>query len=243
MIWAYYPSYNSFYAPPAAQQAVAINTYLALLGSSIAGLSASAMFTGFTGAGLKLNIFDAQRSSVAGGVAIGSVANLVAEPWQATLIGAIGGIACSAANHFIRQFCVNRLEVHDTVGVMSMHGYPGLVGWFAGICFLLPLNHDFLSGDLQSENLAYKLPWENVLQNRRGNGDAAFVQAVSAPMTISIALVTGLVAGLVAKKITVLDRKLLFKDSTFFDVPADFKTHEDDGEEEALMEDAKEAAV
>ena len=55
-------SYNSFYAPPAAQQAVAINTYLALLGSSIAGLSASAIFNG----NLKLNIFDAQRSSVAG---------------------------------------------------------------------------------------------------------------------------------------------------------------------------------
>ena len=38
-------------------------------------------------------------------------------------------------------------------------------------------------------------------------------------MTISIAMVTGLVAGLVAKKITVLDGRLLFKDSTFFDVP------------------------
>jgi hypothetical protein len=38
-------------------------------------------------------------------------------------------------------------------------------------------------------------------------------------MTISIAMVTGLVAGLVAKKITVLDTRLLFKDSTFFDVP------------------------
>ena len=32
LIWAYYPSYNSFYAPSNAQQAVAINTYLALLG-------------------------------------------------------------------------------------------------------------------------------------------------------------------------------------------------------------------
>ena len=32
-------------------------------------------------------------------------------------------------------------------------------------------------------------------------------------------MVTGLVAGLVAKKITVLDGRLLFKDSTFFDVP------------------------
>ena len=30
------------------------------------------------------------RSSIAGGVAMGSVANLVAKPWEATLIGAIG---------------------------------------------------------------------------------------------------------------------------------------------------------
>jgi hypothetical protein len=36
-------------------------------------------------------------------------------------------------------------------------------------------------------------------------------QLLSAPMTISIAMVTGLVAGLVSKKITNLDRRLLFK--------------------------------
>jgi len=41
-------------------------------------------------------------------------------------------------------------------------------GWLAGIFFLLPLNNDFLSGDLQSKDLAYSLPWENVLQNRKG---------------------------------------------------------------------------
>jgi len=75
--------------------------------------------------------------------------NLIAEPWQATLIGACGGVMCSFSGHFIRTFCVNRLEVHDTVGVMSMHGWPGLVGWAAGIYFLLPLNQDFLTGDLQ----------------------------------------------------------------------------------------------
>lgn len=96
---------------------------------------------------------------------------------------------------------------------------------------------------MQSENLPYRLPWENILQNRKGTGDAAFVQLVSAPMTISIAMVTGLVAGLVAKKITVLDRRLLFKDSTFFDVPEDFYTHEEESDESDDGERGKEAVV
>ena len=57
---------------------------------------------------------------------------------------------CSFAGHFMRVFCNDRLKVHDTVGVMSMHGWPGLVGWLAGVFYLLPLNHDSLTGDLQS---------------------------------------------------------------------------------------------
>jgi hypothetical protein len=170
-----------------------------------AGLTASSIFTG----SLKLSIFDAQRSSIAGGVAIGSVANVVAQPWQALLIGAIGGVVCSFSGHFIRLFCIKNLGVHDTVGVMSMHGWPGIVGWLSGVLFLLPLDHDTLSGDNQSKDLPYIIPWENVLQHRRGDGDAAVAQLVIGPMTIAIALVTGLVAGTVAKKITSLDRHLM----------------------------------
>ena len=57
-------------------------------------------------------------------------------------------------------------------------------------------------------------------------------------------VISGLVAGLVAKTVTVLDRKLLFKDSTFFDVPEDFKTNEgDDDAPESEDDDEKEAAV
>mmetsp|Transcript_2553 Transcript_2553/g.8399 ORF Transcript_2553/g.8399 Transcript_2553/m.8399 type:complete len:485 (-) Transcript_2553:1097-2551(-) len=223
MMWAYYPSYNSFYAPSTTQQTVAVNTYLALLGSSIAGLSASAIFNG----NLKLTVFDAQRSCIAGGVAMGSVANLLATPWQATLIGACGGVVCSFSGHFIRLFCVERLGIHDTVGVMSMHGFPGLVGWLAGVFMLLPLNDDILKGDLQNNYLTYEVPWSAVLQHRNGNGDAAFYQAVIAPMTISIALVTGMIAGTIANKVTTIEKRYMYKDNTFFQVPEDFQTQEE----------------
>jgi hypothetical protein len=75
-----------------------------------------------------------------------------------------------------------------TAGVMSMHGWPGLVGWIAGVIKLLPLNQDFLTGDRQSANLEYYVPWENVLQHQRGNGDAATAQVCFLFLVIDICM-------------------------------------------------------
>ena len=55
--WTTYPTYNSFYAPPFAQQAVAVNTYLAVLSSAVAAMIFSALFH----PRFKLTITDAQR--------------------------------------------------------------------------------------------------------------------------------------------------------------------------------------
>ena len=41
---------------------------------------------------------------------------------------------------------------------MSMHGFPGLVGWLAGVFMLLPLNDDILKGDLQNNVTLFLLP-------------------------------------------------------------------------------------
>ncbi len=54
-----------------------------------------------------------------------SNANLVAEPWMALIIGFAGGAACSFGIHHARPFWVKRIQMHDTVGVTSMHLYPG----------------------------------------------------------------------------------------------------------------------
>merc|ERR1711966_339453 len=89
--WTTYPTYNSFYAPPFAQQAVAVNTFLAVLSSAVSSMIFSAIFHDKN----KLTIADAQRSAIAGGVAMSSNANLVAEPWMALLVGALGGMACT----------------------------------------------------------------------------------------------------------------------------------------------------
>ena len=82
--WMTFPSFNAYYAPAAAQQSVVVNTYLSQFASCVAAMVFSSLYSGQ----FKLDPADIQRSSIAGGVAIGSVVSIFAEPWQALIIGA-----------------------------------------------------------------------------------------------------------------------------------------------------------
>lgn len=228
-VWVYYPSYNCFYAPSFAQQAVSVNTFLSVLGSAVSALAFSAIFTGR----FRLTITDVQRSTIAGGVAMSSNANLVAEPWMALLIGFAGGAACSFGIHRARPFWVNRVQMHDTVGVTSMHLYPAIISWIAGILLFLPLNNDNIRGDLNIQTYRYQLSMDQVLNHNDGNGDAVLAQLYIAPMSIAIGLVTGTMAGMVTQKIQRLQPKYMYIDTNFFLVPDDFKEAEELQEEEA----------
>merc|ERR1712216_936421 len=178
--WTTYPTYNSFYAPPFAQQAVAVNTYLAVLSSAVAAMIFSALFH----PRFKLTITDAQRSAIAGGVAMSSNANLMCEPWLALVIGALGGMACCFGIHRARGCLESRLQVHDTVGVTSMHLWPGLIAWIFGVITFLPLTNDDIKGDLQGKRLRYHLELDQILNHNRGDGDAVLAQLYIAPMSI-----------------------------------------------------------
>ncbi len=218
IVWTTYPTYNSFYAPSFAQWAVAANTFLAVLASSVASMIFSALFH----PQFKITITDAQRSAIAGGVAMSSSANLFCEPWLALIIGALGGMACSFGVHRARGVLESRLQLHDTVGVTSMHFWPGLIGWIFSILTLIPFNNDIMRGDHQGSNLKYYLELDKILNHNRGTGDAILAQLYIAPMSIANGLVTGMLAGLVAKKIQTIHPADMYLDSNFFNVPDDF---------------------
>mmetsp|Transcript_12872 Transcript_12872/g.35671 ORF Transcript_12872/g.35671 Transcript_12872/m.35671 type:complete len:635 (+) Transcript_12872:3-1907(+) len=233
-VWVYYPSYNCFYAPSMAQQAVAVNTFLSVLGSAVSALAFSAIFTGQ----FRLTITDVQRSTIAGGVAMSSNANLVAEPWMALIIGFCGGAACSFGIHHARPFWVKNIQMHDTVGVTSMHLYPAIISWIAGILLFLPLNNDNIRGDQKLTRYQYALPMDEILNHNNGDGDAVLAQLYIAPMSIAIGLVTGTLAGMMTQLIQRLEPKYMYIDTNFFVVPEDFKEQEELAEEEAAAEAA-----
>lgn len=99
-------------------------------------------------------MIDIQNATLAGGVAMGTCADMGIHPGFALLIGAISGIisvfgfailqVCffpfsilspSRASIYVsvQGFLENRFRLHDTCGVLNLHGIPGLIGAFSGV--------------------------------------------------------------------------------------------------------------
>merc|ERR1719491_79951 len=88
-LWIYWPSFvGGAITPGTVESEVALtNTVLALLGSTVCTFIVSSTLTG-----KHFRPIDIQNATLAGGVAIGAVANLNCRPWGAILIGAVAGV-------------------------------------------------------------------------------------------------------------------------------------------------------
>lgn len=67
------------------------------------------------------------NATLAGGVAVGSSADLLASPWAAILVGCLGGILSAYGFHAIGPYLSeSKLNLQDTCGVHNLHGMPGV---------------------------------------------------------------------------------------------------------------------
>lgn len=127
-LWMFWPSFNGALAAPGGQQLrVTVNTVLALCGSCVSAFITSRMLRH----GNKFDMVDIQNATLAGGVAVGSSADLVILPWAAVFIGCIAGCVSVAGYVFVTPR-LNKLGIHDTCGVLNLHGVPGLIGGISG---------------------------------------------------------------------------------------------------------------
>lgn len=132
-LWLFWPSFNGALASdPAAimpgagggqrQFFCVMNTIMALLGAAIAAFASSAASNG------KFNMVHIQNATLAGGVAIGSAANLSFSPAGAVAVGVIAGIMSTTGFRYLTPMLESRIGLRDTCGVHNLHGMPGLFG-------------------------------------------------------------------------------------------------------------------
>ena len=68
------------------------------------------------------------NATLAGGVALGSNADMITSPFGAMLLGFVAGAVSAFGFSHITPFVRSKLGLHDTCGVLYLHCIPGIMG-------------------------------------------------------------------------------------------------------------------
>ncbi|XP_052548947.1 ammonium transporter Rh type A [Tympanuchus pallidicinctus] len=200
-LWLFWPSFNSAIADLGDKIKIIINTYYALAACAVTTFALSSLLDQRG----KFSMVLIQNATLAGGVAVGTCADLTIHPFVALCIGSIAGIISVLGFHFLTPVLASKLKIQDTCGVHNLHGLPGILGGIAGIIVTA----------VQRET-------------KGGVQLTAGKQAAALGSTIGIALLGGALTGAILKLPIwgqVSDQNC-FDDSAYWEVPEEEKLHE-----------------
>lgn len=129
-LWCFWPSFNGALAvTPAEIHMAVLNTYFSIIGSCATCYATSLLL----GKG-RFKMGQILNATLAGGVIMGSAADILYDGWVAYLCGClIGIISCLCFEYMPR--ILDKAGIHDVAGVFNLHGIPGMLGGLvAAIC-------------------------------------------------------------------------------------------------------------
>ncbi|KAM4834541.1 ammonium transporter Rh type A [Thomomys bottae] len=129
-LWIFWPSFNSAIAELKEEQYRAIvNTYFSLAACVVTAYALSSLIQRRG----KLDMVHIQNATLAGGVAVGTCADMAIQPHVALAIGSVAGIVSVLGYRFLTPLLASKLKIQDTCGVHNLHGLPGVIGGLASI--------------------------------------------------------------------------------------------------------------
>ncbi|NXL46165.1 RHAG protein, partial [Podilymbus podiceps] len=200
-LWLFWPSFNSAIASEPIHQIKAItNTYYSLAACTVVTFALSSLVDQRG----KFSMVLIQNATLAGGVAVGTCADLSIHPFAAMCIGSIAGVVSVLGFHFLTPLLASKLNIQDTCGVHNLHGLPGILGGIAGI--IVTAIKD---------------------EVREGVHFTPGMQAAALGSTIGIALAGGALTGGILKLpfLGQASDQNCFDDSVYWEVPEEEKPH------------------
>lgn len=127
-LFLYWPSFNAATGQGAQQERAMINTLLSITTSVISANFIARVFKGGLQSKGKLDVEILLNATLAGGVAMGSAADLIDQPFSAMISGYVVGSASALGYVYLLPYLKEKIYLHDTCGVHNLHGIPGLLG-------------------------------------------------------------------------------------------------------------------
>jgi len=214
-LFCFWPSFNAGVAASGDFRLRAVvNTYISIAASVLLTYICSCFF----GDG-KFDIVHIQNATLAGGVAIGTVADKIIKPFGALIVGSLAGILSTLGFKKIMPL-LRKSKIHDTCGVNNLHGMPGILAAIVGMILATMPRYA-----LYQENL---LPSCFHYHNRSAWMQVGY-QAATLGCTLAIAIGGGVITGFLLK-LKVFNEKpseAYFDDHPNWETPEDFneKTH------------------
>lgn len=141
---------------------------------------------------------------------MGTSADIITNPFLSFLIGSFGGCVSTLCFSYLLGN-LNDRGIHDTCGVLHLHGIPGLLGGVIGALVIGFSENDALGGYV-----------ENVVFRNKSHGEQSFAQLSVVLMTVCMSLVSGIICGwLLGLESIFGDSDNLFNDGKFWGVECD----------------------
>jgi len=186
-LWMYWPSFNAGPQTGIPAQRAVVNTLLSMSGSCGAGF----LFSKVMRVDKKFNMVDIQNATLAGGVAVGAVADMLVYPVGAILIGAAGGLISVVGYNKITPFLEGKLGLHDTCGIHNLHGMPSLISAISACIIAAVASESVYGADLSG--VYVKRPSRSA--EKQSQMQVAFLF-----ITLGVAIFGGVFTGLIAKR-------------------------------------------
>ncbi|XP_063959335.1 ammonium transporter Rh type A-like [Lytechinus pictus] len=220
-LWIFWPSFNSALGDDDQRHRAVLNTYFSLAACCVTTFAISSLLSKKG----KFDMVHVQNATLAGGVAVGTAANLMIQPWGAILIGVVAGVLSTFGYKVIQPFLCEKFGLHDTCGVHNLHGMPGILGGLGGIV-ACALASEAVYGDSLPDVFGDRFedpPADSTAKapiEVRDAGQQALMQLAALVMTLAIAIVSGLFTGLILRCVPGLDAlsdEKVFEDEYFWE--------------------------
>ena len=159
----------------------------------------------------KMNIEQILNATLAGGVIIGSSADMIVSPFVAMCLGFTGALVSTLSFHFLEHLVYKYLRLHDTCGVFYLHFLPGFLGGIIA-CLIAGVTPEHMYG----EDIGSVYPMMGGGHNR-GNSKQGGIQVAHVFTVFGIALLSGAFTGLCLRIPYIWTApKNLYNDKEFF---------------------------